>query len=305
MMALTGINPGTGPIMIVGAGGMLGNALLHDFTRRGLQVIGTVRQAPTVGNPWFSRLTVLPDMDLDDPTRIEAAIEVTRPSWIVNCAARRNLGPDGAGSAAAMEAINARLPHRLADAASLCSARLVHISTDGVFDGTSAPYDEHSPPSPADPYGRSKLVGEPVGDHVLTLRLSLIGRSPAGQGTLVDWLMGLPLNAGISGYSRSVFSGLPVHRIARYLAESVMARSTPPHGLMHVAGPPISKLDLIRLVLARAGRGDVVVTDDGSVAIDRTLTSVRGAETGDPRSMSWPHMIDEMFDFYAQRGIAD
>jgi dTDP-4-dehydrorhamnose reductase len=295
----------TGPIMIVGAGGMLGNALLHDFTRRGLQAIGTVRRAPAADDPWFAGLTVLPDMDLDDPTGIEAAIEATRPRWIVNCAARRNLDPDEAGSAAAMLAINARLPHRLADVASLCSARLVHISTDGVFDGTSAPYDEHSPPSPADLYGRSKLAGEPVGDHVLTLRLSLIGRSPAGQGTLVDWLLGLPLNAGITGYARSVFSGLPVHRIARFLAESVMARSTPPHGLLHVAGPPTSKADLIRLVLARAGRGDVVVTDDGSVAIDRTLTSVRRTEMDDPPPLSWAQMVDEMFDFYAQRGIAD
>lgn len=295
----------SGPIMIVGAGGMLGNALLHDFARRGLQVIGTVRQAPAADNPWFSGLTVLPDMDLDDPTGIEAAIEVTRPSWIVNCAARRSGVPDHACSLAAMEAINARLPHRLADAASRCSARLVHISTDGVFDGTSAPYDEHSPPSPVDPYGRSKLAGEPVGDHVLTLRLSLIGRSPTGEGTLVDWLLGLPLNAGISGYSRSVFSGLPVHWIARFLAVSIMRRSPPPRGLMHLAGRPISKADLIRLVLARAGRADVVVTNDGSVAIDRTLTSVRQTDTGNLGSLSWPHMIDEMFDFYAQRGIAD
>lgn len=294
-----------GPIMIVGAGGMLGNALLHDFTRRRLRTIGTVRKAPAADDPWFSGLAVLPDIDLLDPTAIEAAIEATGPSWIVNCAARRNLVTNEAGSLAAMKAINARLPHRLAEAAARCSARFVHISTDGVFDGTSAPYDEHSQPSPVDPYGRSKLVGEPAGDHVLTLRLSLIGRSPAGRGTLVDWLLRLPPNAGISGYSRAVFSGLPVHRIARFLANSVIASSTPPHGLVHVAGAPISKADLIRLVLARAGRGDVVVTDDGSVAIDRTLTSLRREGADDPGALSWPCLIDEMFDFYAQRGIAD
>lgn len=291
---------GSGPILVIGAGGILGNAMLHEFTRRGLQAVGTVRKVPHSNDPWFSGLALLPDVDLRDPNSIESAFEATRPAWVVNCTAARNADASGHAS---LWAINTEAPHRLAEGAASVGARLVHISTDGVFDGTSAPYNELSRPSPIDPYGASKLAGEPDGDHVLTLRLSLIGRSPAGHGTLVDWLLSLPPDAEISGFARAVFSGLPVHRIVRFLAEEVIGVHSPPNGLMHVAGPPISKADLIRLIVKRAGRVDVRVTNDYSVVIDRTLASVRWSGFGDQSSLSWSALVDEMFDFYARRRL--
>lgn len=58
-------------------------------------------------------------------------------------------------------AINAEAPRQLALAARACGARLVHYSTDYVFDGTKpGPYREDDPTAPHSVYGRSKLAGE-------------------------------------------------------------------------------------------------------------------------------------------------
>lgn len=292
------------PILVVGAGGMLGNALLHQFTQSGMCATGTLRRRAADAS-WFAGLSLIEDIDLLDSGTVERAVYGVRPRWIINCAAVRGANACDAKSVAIMEAINTHVPHRLARVADRVGAQLIHISTDGVFNGAGGPYNENSLSSPLDPYGRSKLAGEVEGDHVLTIRLSLVGRSPSGRGTLVDWLLGLPPSAEISGYTRAVFSGLPVSHVGHVLTNSFLEQSIPPGGLVHLPGPPISKAALIRLILDRAGRRDVLVRDDPTVVIDRTLRSVRSPAFVDQSTMSWPRLIDEMFDFYAQRGIAD
>lgn len=79
---------------------------------------------------------------------------------IINCAAYTNV--DGCESEPDVaHRVNGDGPGYLAEAAKLSGARLVHISTDYVFDGkASVPYDEETSPSPRSAYGHSKLQGE-------------------------------------------------------------------------------------------------------------------------------------------------
>ena len=98
------------------------------------------------------------DITLED--NVSAFISTHTPDIIVNCAAFTNVDKCETASEAAFN-VNALGPKYLAVAAKKCGARLIHISTDYVFDGKSnRPYTEEDQTNPLSEYGRTKLEGE-------------------------------------------------------------------------------------------------------------------------------------------------
>jgi dTDP-4-dehydrorhamnose reductase len=128
---------------VIGANGMLGTDLVEQLEEKGL-----------LGGK-FSRV----NLDLK-ATSDEIAQNLDNNSIIVNAAAYTKVDlaesePDAAYFA------NALIPEKLAKAASLIGARLIHVSTDYVFDGNSSqPYQPKDEPNPKSVYGKSKLAGE-------------------------------------------------------------------------------------------------------------------------------------------------
>jgi dTDP-4-dehydrorhamnose reductase len=100
------------------------------------------------------------DLDICDGAAVARTIATLHPEAVFNCAAFTNV--DGAESARdeAMAA-NGIAPGIIAAACAECGARLLHVSTDYVFDGTAAvPYSTNAPTAPINVYGASKLEGE-------------------------------------------------------------------------------------------------------------------------------------------------
>lgn len=100
------------------------------------------------------------DCDLGDLATLERRILAEAPDVIVNAAAYTNVDRAEAEERAAF-VINADAPATLARAAARCGARMIHYSTDYVFDGSKPlPYHENDQPRPCNAYGRSKHAGE-------------------------------------------------------------------------------------------------------------------------------------------------
>ncbi|CAL9281229.1 dTDP-4-dehydrorhamnose reductase [Streptomyces sp. SudanB52_2052] len=131
--------------LITGAGGMLGRDVVDELTRRGETVTGLDRAA----------------LDITRPEAVDAAVREHRPDLVVNCAAYTAVDDAETDEARALE-INGDGPRLLARACAAHGARLVHVSTDYVFDGEArtAPYQEDHPTDPRTAYGRTKLAGE-------------------------------------------------------------------------------------------------------------------------------------------------
>ena len=138
-------------VLVAGAAGMLGLDVLRAGERAGHELIGLAR----------------PELDITNEASVTAAIERARPEAIVNCAAWTDV--DGAESSPeAARAVNADGAGNLARAAAAAGARLLHVSTDYVFDGEAPlgrdgrprPYLEADPTAPRSAYGRTKLEGE-------------------------------------------------------------------------------------------------------------------------------------------------
>ena len=121
------------------------------------------------------------ELAVEDAGAVEQVVQRERPDWIVNCAGYTQVDRAEAESDAAQR-VNAVGPANLARAARDTGARLLHISTDYVFDGRATrPYREEDSVSPLNVYGRTKLAGEQAVRDVLP-QAHLIVRS--------QWLFG-------------------------------------------------------------------------------------------------------------------
>lgn len=137
-------------IMVTGATGLLGRAVVKQLTAAGHKVIAT----------GFSRAEAnIYKLDLTQAITVEAFIAHERPEIIVHCAAERR--PDvSEHSPEQALTLNLSASQTLAKAAKQHGAWLLYISTDYVFDGTTPPYAEDAAPNPVNFYGESKLQGE-------------------------------------------------------------------------------------------------------------------------------------------------
>lgn len=109
---------------------------------------------------WQILATDSAQLDITDLAQVAAAITAFKPDAIVNAAAYTAV--DKAESDVDLaERINAAGPANLASVAAQHGIRLVHVSTDYVFDGNAnTPYTEESPTNPLSVYGATKLAGE-------------------------------------------------------------------------------------------------------------------------------------------------
>ena len=100
------------------------------------------------------------ELSISDAGNVRQVLQQHRPNWVVNCAAYTAVDKAETEKDLAM-AVNAEAAGLLAEACAALNAKLIHISTDYVFDGSSAqPYSEDAATGPINTYGISKLRGE-------------------------------------------------------------------------------------------------------------------------------------------------
>ncbi|WP_267389702.1 dTDP-4-dehydrorhamnose reductase [Sphingomonas sp. GC_Shp_3] len=164
--------------LIVGGAGQLGRGLAATAPS-GVNVVSHDRNT----------------LDITDAASVDAAVAAEQPDLILNAAAYTAVDKAESDEDAAY-AVNATAVGLLADAAAKHGARLVHVSTDFVFDGQDGtPYAPDAATNPLSAYGRTKLAGEllagegalivrtawvyaPTGGNFVRTMLRLIGERP-------------------------------------------------------------------------------------------------------------------------------
>ncbi|MBQ9693141.1 MAG: SDR family oxidoreductase, partial [Kiritimatiellae bacterium] len=150
-------------VLVTGGSGTLGSQVVSVLQATGVEVIAPSHQA----------------VDLTEPPQIEAMLKTYKPTHLVNCAAQRR--PDECESEAPeVIALNVALPYQLA----MSGLPLIHISTDYVFNGANAPYDETASRRSLNAYGRQKAQAEEL---IEALPNVLILRVPILFGPISNW----------------------------------------------------------------------------------------------------------------------
>lgn len=232
-------------VLVTGAAGMLGRDLQIALAERGAEVVATD----------------LGELDITDPSsvaKIVASDLAKGCAWCVNCAAYTAVDR-AEGEPDAARRINALGPSYLAEACRMSGMRLVHISTDFVFDGAKRePYEEGDATSPLGLYGQTKLEGEQA----------IIERLPGAIIVRTAWLYGphgpsFPrtiLKAFREGRALRVVDdqwGTPTYTLDLARTLCTMMELELPGGVYHAAGPEcVSRLDWAESVVRIAAVKD-------------------------------------------------
>lgn len=260
--------------LIVGAGGMLG----HDVVRlAGEDAVALTRA----------------QLDVTDAAAVASAVADARPDVVVNCAAFTDVDRAESESERAT-LVNGEAAGTVAAAA----PRVVHVSTDYVFDGTARePYVESDPVGPIGAYGRSKLAGERAvaaanPNHVIVRTAWLFGLhgrnfvdtmlrvgAERGEAKVVDDQVGCPTYSG-------------------HLAAALLQLAASEHtGVFHVAGGGrCSWFEFAAAIFERAGldvRLEPCTTAEFPRPAPRPAWSVLGSERAEtPALPAWQDGLD-------------
>lgn len=279
-------------ILVLGATGMLGNAAFRVLSKAaGVQVFGAVRriEAQQFFVPELASRLVVAD-NLEDHEQMERLFDTVQPQVVVNCTALSKPAPPDPMKSISIFSL---LPHHLARLCRLRGARLVQISSDGVFSGSRGGYKEDDLPDACDVYGIAKLLGEVSEPHAITLRTSIIGHELQTKTGLLEWF--LSQGDQCRCYTRAIFSGFPTVVLAQVIRDVVLPRPDL-HGVYHVATQPISKFDLLRLVAEIYGKSIEIVPDD-QLVIDRSLNAERFRAATGYVPPNWPQLIKLMYSY--------
>lgn len=277
--------------LVLGGAGMLGHRLWRELSQR-MDAFATVRgpyqHYASLG--WFDDERVVDDVDVLADADLDRAFSVAQPDVVVNAVGvvkQRREADDSTN----MIAVNALLPHRLADRCEAAGARLIHVSTDCVFSGTRGSYTEADTADAHDLYGRSKLLGEVDRERCLTVRTSMVGREIRASRGLFEWFFS-HRGETVPGFTRAKFSGLTTLELSRVIAHIIEAYPDL-RGVWHVAGDPTPKFDLLTMVNDAFRLGSTLRPDDTFIC-DRTLDASRFMNATGYRPPTWAMMVAEM-----------
>lgn len=220
-------------LLVTGASGLLGLNLALKAADLGWDVTGWSGRRTLARVPFHAEQVDLANLE-DIPMRIGAL----SPDLVIHCAALADIDKAEQHPALA-EKLNALAPEILAQAARSAGARLIHISTDAVFDGQRGDYRESDEPRPINTYARTKLAGEravlAAYTEALAARVNFYGWSPSGQRSLAEFFY-THLRSGqtVNGFTDVFFSPLYVGHLAEILLKIAEKRL---EGLYHVFCP--------------------------------------------------------------------
>ena len=213
-------------VLVLGSSGMLGSDVVAELSQRGHDV-----RHPS------SR-----ELDITDPMSVASiAMSPGTFDWCINCAAYTAVDKAESDIQAATE-LNMLGPGYLSNACSMSGTKLVHISTDFVFNGEgTSPYREDSPTDPLGVYGSTKRDGE----------LAVLGGNTNALVVRTSWLYGplgrsfpkTMIGAWRAGKTLRVVNdqvGCPTYTVdlARVLVDMIDCNAYP--GVYHACGPTVT-----------------------------------------------------------------
>lgn len=229
--------------LVLGASGFLGSQFARTLNGNSLLHINRVNDSLS------DRDFVQFNLEDDDFYPLHELFQKYSFKTVINCIADADI-ENCEKNAERAYSLNSLLPKRLAKFSESHNFKLIQISTDAVFDGTTSFRGESDTPIPSNVYGRSKLKGEQEvlqhSNNSLVARVNFVGHSER-KTTLLDFIFrSLRDKQNIIGYSNIFFTPLVINQTVSAILELERLSAC---GIYHVAGKErLSKYEFARLV---------------------------------------------------------
>jgi dTDP-4-dehydrorhamnose reductase len=234
-------------IAILGASGMIGHKMSINLNIPEIELQCWVRSKEKIDElEKYIEKKSIRILDIK-PSNFEILcfeLEKFNPDYIINCVGV-TIRKEAENKLSNVIFANSLLPHLLSNWTSRENKKLIHFSTDCVFNGSEDLYFDNSKPNEINLYGKSKSLGEvSYCMSTLTLRGSMIGRELFDKSELLEWF--LNQNNEVLGFSETYYSGITTERMSKYV-KKIILQNLSIAGLYNVSSLPISKLELLKI----------------------------------------------------------
>jgi len=249
----------TNTLVVIGSNGMLGNYVKKYFqTKNKIRVIFLYRSDFNVGTDPIDKLEQILKSDLGSSTVVFNAVGLIPQS----------------GSNLATESytkINSQFPHELSRLCQSYGSKLIHPSTDCVYDGLKGSYVETDIHTEQNDYGMSKSKGEPADCAVI--RASIIGEEIRNGKSLLEWVKS-NIGGKINGFVNHHWNGITCLQYAKII-EQMIDESIFWTGVRHIRSPsPVSKYELVQMINSTFKLNIRIDKYEAPQAADKTLDTV-------------------------------
>lgn len=278
-------------ILILGCNGMLGHRLFLEL-KKNHEVFGTIREnkEKLIKFKGFDENKIIPNCDVRNLVSLEKIVNEINPEIIFNCVGIIKQVDESHDPISCIE-INALFPHRLAKMFS-GGRRIIHFSTDCVFDGLKGNYSENEHPNATDLYGMTKALGEVQNNkNFLTIRTSIIGRELDPKGSLIDWFLSQE-GKEVKGFTNAIYTGLPTQTLSKIIENYILPNKTL-FGLYHISSSPINKFELLNLVREEF-KNNIKILPFNEFKIDRSLDSSHFSKKTGFKAPPWNDLVKEI-----------
>jgi dTDP-4-dehydrorhamnose reductase len=243
-------------ITVLGANGMAGHAVASYLGQQGHEVDAVDRTR----------------LDVENPISVMAFFDQLDTDFVVNC-----IGllvqpciqrPDRAS------VINSWFPHYIEYRLKDTQTRLIHLSTDCVFDGFRGNYIETDAHTEMNAYGRSKSLGEVNNSKDITFRMSIIGPELKNGTGLLDWVRTNPASE-LPGWDNAWWNGITTLQLAKCIDRYVQNPCI--SGIYHVVNNSVNtnKYELLCLINEVYDLGKTIVRTHGPKDVNKILVDTR------------------------------
>jgi len=236
--------------LVTGVSGLLGLNFALAVDGKKHQVTGVANTSPML---WATFNNV--QLELTRPGAVEEMLATHKPEVMIHCAAMANVDACENDPALAYQ-VNAVLPGTIAAACRQYGVRLIHISTDAVFDGSKGNYREEDKTNPLSVYASTKLEGEKAvldaNPDALIARVNFYGWSAAGNRSLAEnFVRNLEAGKEMMGFTDVIFCPMNILDLSSLLVETAALEIK---GIYHMVGAsPMSKYQFGMMIAERFG----------------------------------------------------
>lgn len=231
-------------------------------------------------------------VDVENPKEVHAVLRGVDADFVVNCVGllvkESNERPDRA------VLVNSWFPHALEQHFKDTATRVVHLSTDCVFDGSKGNYVETDMHSETNSYGRSKSLGEINNNKDITFRMSIIGPELKTGTGLMDWLRTTP-GENVTGWADAWWNGITTLQLAKCIDQYVNNPCV--SGVYHLVNNRIriTKYNLLLIINRTYGLNKRITPVSGPKPVNKVLVDTR-CEV-DWNIKDYPTQLDELRNF--------
>ena len=244
-------------IIIMGSTGMLGRTIKDYLEGLNYNIHSLNRNEIDLSKCSFEELK----------EKIEEKVRGNDISVLINCSGvikQRNF------KISDMIHVNSVVPHWVYDISNNNNLKVIHFTTDCVFDGNKGLYLESDTHTATDIYGKTKSMGEP--ENCTVIRTSIIGEEKSNKLSLLEWVKSMEKKE-INGYKNHKWNGLTCLQIGKVI-NKIIEKDLFWDGVRHIHSNEVSKYDLVSMINELYELDIKITPMNDTLSVDRTLNSV-------------------------------